>query len=477
MDIVNAYQELGTYRAAAALCGTTHKTVKRVLERRAAKQLGDRRAPVPRNTDGVAELVAERVRGTDGRISAKRLLPTARAAGYQGSARNFRRVVASAKAAWRRKRRVYRPWVPTPGEYLVIDWADAGQWQLFCAVLVWSRYRFVRFAPNQRRDTTLGLIAECFEEVAGVPGVVLADRMACLKGGVVANVVVPHPEYVRFATYYRFRPDFCEAADPESKGVVEALVGYAKRDLVIPALGFATLVEANAAAVAWCAEVNGQVHSEIAAVPGERLATEHEVLRPLPSLHPPVGPGAQRKVDKLATIRFDSARYSVPTEFIGANVDVRAHDGVVVIRHQAVEVACHPVVGPGEVALDDAHYGGKKVRPVRAVRPRTATELAFLALGPVAQGYLRAAAAAGTPRLATELVDIVALEPLYGRHALIEALARATSFRRFRIADVRAILDAGPGVPMIVPLGARLPLSTPAVPTRDLSAYALESLR
>jgi hypothetical protein len=31
---------------------------------------------------------------------------------------------------------------------------------------------------------------------------VLADRMGCLKGGVVANVVVPTPDYVRFATHY-----------------------------------------------------------------------------------------------------------------------------------------------------------------------------------------------------------------------------------------------------------------------------------
>ena len=31
---------------------------------------------------------------------------------------------------------------------------------------------------------------------------VLADRMGCLKGGVVANVVVPTPDYVRFATDY-----------------------------------------------------------------------------------------------------------------------------------------------------------------------------------------------------------------------------------------------------------------------------------
>jgi transposase len=49
--------------------------------------------------------------------------------------------------------------------------------------------------------------------------VVLSDRMACLKGAVVAGVVVPTPDYVRFATHYGFRPDFCEGADPESKAL------------------------------------------------------------------------------------------------------------------------------------------------------------------------------------------------------------------------------------------------------------------
>lgn len=48
-----------------------------------------------------------------------------------------------------------------------------------------------------------------------------------------ANVVMPAPGYVRFAAGYGFALDFCEAADPESKGVVEHLVGYAKADLVV----------------------------------------------------------------------------------------------------------------------------------------------------------------------------------------------------------------------------------------------------
>jgi transposase len=217
MDIVNAYELLGTYRGAAALCGTTAKTVKRVLERRATGQVGRRPAPSRRrNTAAVAQLIEQRVRASDGRISAKRLLPLARKAGYASSARSFRRAVAEAKATWRKQRRTYRPWIPVPGQHLVVDWAAEGGRDVFCAVLAWSRVRFVRFGPDQTRATTLALLAECFEALGGVPAVVLTDRMGCLKAGVVANVVVPHPEYVAFATQFGFRPDFCEAADPES---------------------------------------------------------------------------------------------------------------------------------------------------------------------------------------------------------------------------------------------------------------------
>ena len=79
----------------------------------------------------------------------------------------------------------------TPGEVLAIDWGSTGPLHVFCAVLAWSRFRFVRFAGNERSETTLAMLAECFEELGGVPKVVLADRMGCLKGGVVANKVVP----------------------------------------------------------------------------------------------------------------------------------------------------------------------------------------------------------------------------------------------------------------------------------------------
>jgi transposase len=475
LDILTAYAELGSHRAAADACGTTHKTVRRVIERR--DRGAPERPPRPKATDRVRELIAARVRSTDGRISAKRLLPLARAEGYSASARTFRRAVAEAKAEHRRQRRSYRPWVPAPGEHLVIDWGVIDGLHVFCAVLAWSRVRFVRFAEREDQATTLRLLAECLETLGGVPAVVLSDRMGCLRGGVVANVVVPAPGYVAFATHFGFRPDFCEAADPESKGVVEALVGYAKRDLVIGRGPFPDVAAANAAAVAWCEEVNGRVHGETSAIPAERLVVERQHLRPLPSLRPVIGRVELRTVDRLRTVRFGSARYSVPGTLIGRRVEVVVDGPELVVRHDGSEVVRHPLVGPGGLSILDEHYGRPARRPVRAVRPRTPAEIAFLALGPVAEAFLRAAAAAGTTRLPTELGLIADLERAHGRTALVAALERALAFRRFRAADVRSILAQGPGVQATTPVGRSLPIDLPAVSVRPLAAYALERVR
>ena len=235
MDMTDAFREVGTYRGAAAMCGCDPKTIKRALARLEAGETGRRRARSrPATTTWSSTSSPPGWPRRAGRISAKRLLPEARAAGYAGSARNFRRLVAKAKADWRRDHhRGRRPAVWSPGDTLVIDWGAEGTLHVFCAVLAWSRWRFVRFAADERAETTLAMLAECFEALGGVPKVVLADRMGCLKGGVVANVVVPTPDYVRFATHYRFRPDFCEGGDPASKGIVENLVGYAKSDLMV----------------------------------------------------------------------------------------------------------------------------------------------------------------------------------------------------------------------------------------------------
>ena len=227
-------------------------------------------------------------------------------AGYSGSARNFRRLVAEVKGEWRAKNhRGRRPGIWTPGDMLVFDWV-IGPLFVFCAVMAWSRVRFVYFADNLGAEATMTVLARCFEYLGAVPKTALTDRMGCLKADTVAGLVVPTPAYVRFATHFGFRPDFCQGADPESKGLAENLVGYVKSDLMIPEeLSVADLARADELGLAWCDEVNAVVHRR---TPAERLVKELEVMGTLPSLRASIGKLVERKVDRLSCVRFGSAR-------------------------------------------------------------------------------------------------------------------------------------------------------------------------
>ena len=453
VELIALYEELGSYRAVGALMGCDHKTVKRYVE--AAGKAGQL-APVltrSRVTDDFADLIIERVEQSGGRVTARRLMRIARAAGYEGSERSLRRAVAAAKDAWRAKQalegRVYRPWVSEPGEWMLCDWGAAGtvetaagprKLSFFSSVLGWSRYRTVSFSCSERFGALAVGLAHSFEAVGGVPARVLFDNPKTVATGHLAGVAVLNPDLVRLAAHYRFSPRTTERQDPESKGKVEAVVRFTKSDL-IPYAGFESLDDANRAGQQWCTEVNGEVHYETRVRPAERLEIERPLFRALPPARPAVACGEQRKVDRLATVRFASARYSVPHRLVGEIVQVQASDRDVVIMHRGVAVAVHALLAPGEASIADAHYPTPAPTGVRALRPRTASEHAFLALGPQAEDYLRAAAAAGTARLHERLDEALCLARTRGVDQALAALERATTFARFAHGDLASIAD------------------------------------
>jgi hypothetical protein len=215
------------------------------------------------------------------------------------------------------------------------------------------------------------------------------------------------------------------------------------------------------------------VHSEICAVPAQRLEVELELLGALPQLRASLGPVVSRSVDRLSCVRFASARYSVPMANIGRVVEVRALHGELTITHLGVTIAEHSVVAPGETSILDDHYGGPRAKPRRAVRPRTPNEVAFCALGPVAELFIKRAAAAGMTSLKGDLEVLLRLGRAHGRDALLRALARAIEFGRLRAHDVESILLAGEGVARPAKVGETLITQLPVATSRSLEDYAM----
>jgi hypothetical protein len=76
-----------------------------------------------------------------------------------------------------------------PGEVLAIDWGSVGALHVFSAVLAWSRVRFMRFAGDERSETTPAMLAGCFEELGGVRPKTPAEKAFAALGPVAEQFI------------------------------------------------------------------------------------------------------------------------------------------------------------------------------------------------------------------------------------------------------------------------------------------------
>jgi hypothetical protein len=146
MEILEAYDLIGTLRGAAELTGCDHKTVTHyVTEREAAG--GDwrrKKRPCPRTADYEAK-IAELVERSQGKVRADKVHERLEAMGYEGAPRTTRRAVARAKTAYEAgHRRVLAPWVTEPGLWMQWDYGEGPEVEgrttsLFCAWLAADR--------------------------------------------------------------------------------------------------------------------------------------------------------------------------------------------------------------------------------------------------------------------------------------------------------------------------------------------------
>lgn len=117
---------------------------------------------------------------------------------------------------------------------------------------------------------------------------------------------------------------FCEPADPEAKGVVERLQGYAETSFE-PARSFANHLDFQDQLERWFRDrANARTHRTTRAVPAERLAHERELMRALPERMPQTARRWVTRVPAQPFVRLDTNDYSLDPRFAGRRVEIRA---------------------------------------------------------------------------------------------------------------------------------------------------------
>jgi hypothetical protein len=198
--------------------------------------------------------------------------------------------------------------------------------------------------------------------------------------------------------------------------------------------------------VAFCERVNAREHRITRRPPAVMLAEERARLHPLPKVPHTVCFGQTRRVCRPSTISVGGAIYSVPSALVDERVWARVDGSELVIVHADPpggprEVARHELTTPGRPSIHDEHYPPRPAgRLERRPRARGADERAFPAIGPAAERWLIAAAAAGATRLRRKIAEAVDLARLHGRGDVEEALRVAADAGRFGDGDLAAIL-------------------------------------
>ena len=123
---------------------------------------------------------------------------------------------------------------------------------------------------------------------AGCPRTLVWDRQA----GIHAHDGRPTDEFAAFCGQLQVGWHFCEPADPQAKGVVERLQGYAETNFE-PGRVFANELDFQDQFDAWFAKANARTHTTLRVRPVDRLAEELEVMAPLPAMPDTVGAGSR----------------------------------------------------------------------------------------------------------------------------------------------------------------------------------------
>lgn len=466
MEILEAYDLTGSFRAAAGLAGCDHKTVAHYVALRDAGVPADEKPRRATAIDPFLDKIEELVDRSAGRVRADVVHEKLAGMGYDGSERSTRRAVAAAKNAWRSgHRRVFRPWVPEPGLWLQFDWGQgptvAGRSTLlFCAWLAWSRFRVVIPAWDRTLPSVLACLDATLRSIGGAPTYALTDNEKTITVEHIARVPVRHPDIVAAGRHYGMTIRTCVVADPQTKGGSESTVRLAKADLVPTSANllpdYENFADLEAGCEWFCEQVNGRPHRETGRVPDEMLVEERLRLHRLPDRPVTVAFGQTRRVCWDSTISVNGVRYSVPHQYVDQRVWARwAGDELIVtvIKPDGpAEIARHRRGHRGRPQIRDDHYpddhpsrtGAAGDRPPRAGNP---AEAAFLAIGDGAAEWLVEAAAAGTARIRTKMATAVTLAKLHGPEIVDQALGVAALSGRFADGDLTGILDhlrAGP---------------------------------
>ena len=390
--------------------------------------------------------------------------------GFTGGYSTIRDLVRRMK----QQTKVYIPLEFDPGEAAQVDWGTAiayiqGQRsviQLFCMRLCHSAAIFVAAFPTQRYESFLMGHRLAFEFFGGVPRRLIYDNLkTAVKEGWGRHVTQEQLPFQYLKAHYAFTSTFCNPGQGNEKGLVENLVGFSRRNVLVPIPHVESWDELQSILSQYCQDYVGHKIQGRPAPVGIMLTEEQKHFTELPRSSFDCAVKRTANVSDGSLVRFDHNDYSVPVHLIGQEVTIKGYPLTVEIWQKSTKVVTHRrSYRKGDVAYELIHY-----LPALERKPRAVTNAAPVRHAGLAPDIMEFRQCLTGKKADRDFITLLKLTVQYGQQAVLDAIRktqlshqRSVEAVRFHLlqsqnrqADLVAPIRTDPSLPKIMPVNLK----------------------
>ena len=239
------------------------------------------------------------------------------------------------------------------GEALVVIGGVERKAHCFVLDLPHSDGCFVKACPAESTEAFLDGHVSALSFLGGVPRSILYDntRLAVAK--------IPGDgrrqrtrSFTELQSHYLFEDRFGRPGKGNDKGKVEGLVGYSRRNFLVPILSFESFDALNTYLERRCLErMDARLRGHTETI-GQRMERDLDALLPLPPVAYDACEKQAGRVSSLSLVRYRTNDYSVPVAYGYRDVLVRGYVDAVVISCGSEVIARHPpIIRSGRLRL------------------------------------------------------------------------------------------------------------------------------
>lgn len=265
----------------------------------------------------------------------------------------------------RRSREMFVPLHHAPGhgqadfgEALVLIGGVEQKAHFFAFDLPHSDACYIRAYPAAMSEAWVDGHVHAFAFFGRVPQSVLYDNDKCLVARILPDGTRKRARlFSGFLSHYLIRDRYGRPGKGNDKGSVEGLVGYARRNFMVPVPSFPTWDAFNLWLEEQCRKRQADILRGQTETIGQRLVRDLEAMAELPTAPFDACDQATGRVSSQALVRYKTNDYSVPVAYGHRDVWVRGYVDRVVIGCGGEIIARHPRCYEREdMIFDPVHY-------------------------------------------------------------------------------------------------------------------------